>query len=104
MLTSCARKEARTNVPPPPLPEPSSTESTSRPEGAAKNGRLPGAASDADLAEPVIPAGTRPIATETGRQAWTAAVSHHVGSNGEVYNMHAMTAAHRTLPLGTIVR
>jgi rare lipoprotein A len=27
-----------------------------------------------------------------------------VGSNGEVYNMHAMTAAHRTLPLGTIVR
>jgi rare lipoprotein A len=27
-----------------------------------------------------------------------------VGSNGEVYNMHAMTAAHRTLPLGSIVR
>lgn len=27
-----------------------------------------------------------------------------MGSNGEVYNMHAMTAAHRTLPLGAIVR
>jgi rare lipoprotein A len=26
------------------------------------------------------------------------------GSNGEIYNMHAMTAAHRTLPLGSIVR
>jgi rare lipoprotein A len=26
------------------------------------------------------------------------------GSNGEVYNMHAMTAAHRTLPLGSVVR
>jgi len=26
------------------------------------------------------------------------------GSNGEVYNMHAMTAAHLTLPLGSIVR
>jgi rare lipoprotein A len=26
------------------------------------------------------------------------------GSNGEVYNMHAMTAAHRTFPLGSIVR
>ena len=25
-------------------------------------------------------------------------------SNGEIYDMHAMTAAHRTLPLGTIVR
>jgi len=33
-----------------------------------------------------------------------AAVSQSRGSNGEVYNMHAMTAAHRTLPLGTIVR
>jgi len=27
-----------------------------------------------------------------------------MGSNGEIYNMHAMTAAHRTLPLGSIVR
>ncbi len=26
------------------------------------------------------------------------------GSNGKIYNMHAMTAAHRTLPLGSIVR
>jgi rare lipoprotein A len=26
------------------------------------------------------------------------------GSNGEVYNMHAMTAAHRTFPLGSIAR
>jgi rare lipoprotein A len=25
-------------------------------------------------------------------------------SNGEIYNMHAMTAAHKTLPLGTFVR
>ncbi|MEJ2037912.1 MAG: septal ring lytic transglycosylase RlpA family protein [Desulfosarcinaceae bacterium] len=25
-------------------------------------------------------------------------------SNGEIYNMHAMTAAHKTLPLGTYVR
>ncbi|MGA9509485.1 MAG: hypothetical protein WBV55_12780, partial [Candidatus Sulfotelmatobacter sp.] len=34
-------KQARSNVPPPPLPEPSPTESTNRPEGAAKNDRLP---------------------------------------------------------------
>jgi rare lipoprotein A len=105
MLTGCARKKARTNVPPPPLPEPSSTESTSRPEGAAKNDHLPGAESDADLAEPAIPAGTRAIATETGKASWYGPPYHnHVGSNGEVYNMHAMTAAHRTLPLGTVVR
>ncbi|HEV3307983.1 MAG TPA: septal ring lytic transglycosylase RlpA family protein [Candidatus Sulfotelmatobacter sp.] len=108
LLTSCGHsKEARANVPPPPLPpEPTSTETTPRPEGAAKNDSLPGSTgTDADLAEPTIPAGTTPLATETGRASWYGPPYHnHVGSNGEVYNMHAMTAAHRTLPLGTIVR
>ncbi|MFZ0420894.1 MAG: septal ring lytic transglycosylase RlpA family protein [Candidatus Sulfotelmatobacter sp.] len=107
LLSSCGHpKEARANVPPPPPPEPSSTESTSRPEGAAKNDRLPGGAeSEADLAEPTIPAGATPLSTETGRASWYGPPYHnHMGSNGEVYNMHAMTAAHRTLPLGTIVR
>jgi rare lipoprotein A len=105
LLTSCSHsKQTRANVPPPPLPEPTSTEST-RPEGAAKNDRLPGAERDADLAEPTIPAGTAPLLTETGRASWYGPPYHNrVGSNGEVYNMHAMTAAHRTLPLGTIVR
>jgi rare lipoprotein A len=107
LLTGCGHpKQAHTNVPPPPPPEPSSTESTSRPEGAAKNDRLPGRAeSEAELAEPTIPAGSTPLATETGRASWYGPPYHNrVGSNGEVYNMHAMTAASRTLPLGAIVR
>lgn len=37
--------------------------------------------------------------------SWYGAPYHNRrGSNGEVYNMHAMTAAHRTLPLGSILR
>ncbi len=97
-------KQARTNVPPPPLPEPSSTETNSPPEGAAENGRLPASAEN-ELAEPTIPADAKPLATEIGNASWYGPPYHnHVGSNGEVYNMHAMTAAHRTLPLGTIVR
>lgn len=37
--------------------------------------------------------------------SWYGAPYHNRrGSNGEVYNMHAMTAAHRTLPLGSIAR
>ncbi|MGA9075636.1 MAG: septal ring lytic transglycosylase RlpA family protein [Candidatus Sulfotelmatobacter sp.] len=102
-FTDCSHpKQARVNVPPPPA----STESASRPEGAAKNDRLPGAEeNDADLAEPTIPADATPLATETGRASWYGPPYHNrVGSNGEVYNMHAMTAAHRTLPLGAIVR
>jgi rare lipoprotein A len=37
--------------------------------------------------------------------SWYGAPYHNRrGSNGKVYNMNAMTAAHRTLPLGSIVR
>jgi rare lipoprotein A len=52
-----------------------------------------------------VPAGAKPIFEETGMASWYGAPYHNRrGSNGEVYNMHAMTAAHRTLPLGSIVR
>jgi len=104
-LSSCGHpKQARTDVPPPPATAPESPSSTSRPEGAAKHDRLP-AESEADLAEPTIPADARPLVTETGRASWYGPPYHNRrGSNGEVYNMHAMTAAHRTLPLGSIVR
>jgi rare lipoprotein A len=110
LFTGCGHpKQAQVNVPPPPpasSPETSSIEPASRPEGAAKNDRLPEAGENsADLAEPTIPADATPIATETGRSSWYGPPYHNrVGSNGEVYNMHAMTAAHRTLPLGAIVR
>jgi rare lipoprotein A len=52
-----------------------------------------------------VPAGTKPVFEESGMASWYGAPYHNRrGSNGEVYNMHAMTAAHRTLPLGSIVR
>lgn len=58
-----------------------------------------------DVAEPSIPTTTRPLFTESGLASWYGPPYHNrVGSNGEVYNMHAMTAAHRTFPLGSIVR
>jgi rare lipoprotein A len=52
-----------------------------------------------------IPADAKPIQVETGMASWYGAPYHNRrSSNGEVYNMHALTAAHRTLPLGSIVR
>jgi rare lipoprotein A len=47
----------------------------------------------------------QPVQVETGIASWYGAPYHNRrGSNGEVYDMNAMTAAHRTLPLGSIVR
>jgi rare lipoprotein A len=110
LLIGCGHpKQTPVNVPTP--PEPSSSESAPAPHsgGATKNNRPAGAESgdeeSADLAEPTIPVDATPLATETGRASWYGPPYHNRrGSNGEVYNMHAMTAAHRTLPLGAIVR
>jgi rare lipoprotein A len=52
-----------------------------------------------------IPADAKPILVETGLASWYGGPYHNRrGSNGEIYNMYAMTAAHRTLPLGSIIR
>jgi len=105
-------KQARVSVPPPPPPASTTEPPASRPTAsvpAAKENAAPKpkeeADTDADLAEPTIPANAKPLATETGLASWYGPPYHNRrGSNGEVYNMHAMTAAHRTYPLGSIVR
>ncbi len=109
-LSGCGHpKQAHVNVPPPPPPAPTTESTESRPEKAPASKETapskPGEETDADLAEPALPAGAKAIATETGLASWYGPPYHNRrGSNGEVYNMHAMTAAHRTYPLGSIVR
>jgi rare lipoprotein A len=108
LLSGCGHPSpARVNPPPPPETTPAESASAPLPIGAAKNplGAEKNAEKDPDLAEPAIPANAKPLATEIGRASWYGPPYHNRrGSNGEVYNMHAMTAAHRTLPLGSIVR
>lgn len=88
--------ESTTTTPPPSLPKPTKPVETPTPSKPEE---------DADLAEPVIPAGAKPLETQTGLASWYGPPYHNRrGSNGEIYNMHAMTAAHRTFPLGSIVR
>jgi len=107
-LSACGHpKAAHVDVPPPPAPE---AESASKlppvpgdiPNTKEKPSRPP---ENIDLAEPSLSAGAKPQATEIGLASWYGPPYHNRrGSNGEVYNMHAMTAAHRTYPLGSIVR
>src|SRR5712664_1613130 len=119
-LSGCGQhKQAKVNVPPPPPiadaeqptdAQPSdkvNQEGTTAP-GNTKNNRSSGrnkGVADPDLHEPSVPRGAKPLVTETGLASWYGPPYHNRrGSNGEVYNMHAMTAAHRTYPLGSIVR
>lgn len=106
-------KQARVNVPPPPSAQPSAEPPADTGEATTAHhpAKQPSAVDSeekengAALAEPALPAGAKPISTETGLASWYGPPYHNRrGSNGEVYNMNAMTAAHRTLPLGSIVR
>jgi rare lipoprotein A len=52
-----------------------------------------------------VPSDAKPILVQTGLASWYGPPYHNrKSSNGEVYDMNAMTAAHRTLPLGSLVR
>jgi len=108
LVTSCSHKQARVEVPPlpppvvePPAPSPAKPgETPTRPQATVKDETA--TVQDEEI---VLPVDARPLQTETGMASWYGAPYHNRrGSNGELYNMHAMTAAHRTLPLGSIVR
>ena len=85
LLTGCGeKKRARVVVPPPPEVSP---QPQPQPE------------------ETEAPPNTPPILVETGLASWYGPPYHNRrGANGEVYDMNAMTAAHRTLPLNSLVR
>lgn len=109
LLSACGHpRQARVTIPPPPPPESTGELPPAQPSAKVPSTENAPAArheEEADLAEPVIPAGAKPLITERGIASWYGPPYHNRrGSNGEIYNMHAMTAAHRTFPLGSIVR
>ncbi len=62
----------------------------------------PGGVSDEDLA--YVETHT-PIATQTGNAAWyVAPYKGRKAANGMVFDNDAMTAAHRTLPMGSLIK
>lgn len=55
--------------------------------------------------QPLPSAKLKATYVEEGLASWYGPPYHNRrGSNGEIYDMHAMTAAHRTLPLNSTVR
>jgi rare lipoprotein A len=124
-LTACGgHKQAKLNVPPPPpisppteLPPattPKVAEQPSKKEAAPNVQPVPeqppvDAEKHADEDEAklahALPEDAAPLEVQTGTASWYGPPYHNRrGSNGEIYDMNGMTAAHLTLPLGTIVR
>jgi rare lipoprotein A len=101
LLTSCGHKQTQVQVPPPP-PITATPQETEKPLEADK---VQPSEDRNDKATLRVPFDAKPLSVETGRASWYGApFQNRRTSNGEVYDMNAMTAAHRTLPLGSIVR
>jgi rare lipoprotein A len=96
LVSACGHKQTPAPVPPPPALSPPKEKPGPTPAS-------PGTTNEEDKFD--IPADAKPIFEQTGTASWYGAPYHNRrGSNGEVYDMNAMTAAHLTLPLGSIVR
>lgn len=109
LLTACGGpKQAKVDVPPPPAiaanePEPEPADTTDAREVSPPASRE--SASREDESHEAAPSKDKALFVETGLASWYGApYNHRRSSDGAVYNMHAMTAAHLTLPLGSTVR
>ena len=91
LLTACGHKKTRIARTPPPPPSATSPRTS-----------LPPATPAPPIA---VPRNAKPIYVETGLASWYGPPYHNrKGANGEVFDMHAATAAHRTIPLNSIAR
>jgi rare lipoprotein A len=93
-VTGCAgRKPVAASAPPPVAP-------AATPPATPERARRP--------TNPEARTGDQPVAgayVEEGNASWYGAPFHgRRASNGEIYDMNKMTAAHRTMAFGTIVR
>lgn len=110
LTVACGSKKPVTRTTPPP-PSPAETPSStakSHPEKqipeteAGKQNEGKGAEAGDEFAEYKD---AKPIWTQTGDASWYGPPYHNRrGANGQVYDQNGMTAAHKSLPMGSIVR
>jgi rare lipoprotein A len=111
LLAGCGHKQRSVRVPAPPeIDSGAPTAPNSVPNGtrsAAKAAKKPssGVQNAVNLPPISVPDGAKPLYTQLGIASWYGPPYHNRrGANGQIYDMNQMTAAHRTLPLNSIVR
>ncbi|HEX3892902.1 MAG TPA: septal ring lytic transglycosylase RlpA family protein [Terracidiphilus sp.] len=103
LLAGCGHKQKTVKTPAtaPTVAQPVGATSESAPRARIPVTELPeGGVSEEDRQFVVE---HRPIFTETGGATWYTAAKGRKAANGEVFRDDALTAAHRTLPMGSLI-
>ena len=95
LAAGCSHREQTAYAPPPPTLQ-------SAPYSVYRSGARPSPALSAD--EEFVETHS-PIYTETGIASWYGPpYNNHAGANGEIYDENMISAANRTLPMGSLIR
>jgi rare lipoprotein A len=104
VVVGCHKKTKQAYQPPPP-PASRSTWAANNRDGRPRNGESASSGSVLRTPAPVPGNLGKPVSTEVGLASWYGPpYAGRKGADGTVYDQNAMTAAHLTLPLGTMVR
>ena len=101
-IAGCSHRQVAYTPPPPPVPTTSAPETTPAPvPPPASSGKPSGEVGSDDE----FVANHAPIYTETGTASWYGPPYHNrTGADGTVYNQNHISAAHRTLPMGSLIK
>jgi rare lipoprotein A len=108
-VAGCHHKTAAVNYPPPPplTPQSNGNEASSAPprRPGANNGGAPSQPTETAPVNSQLEPRGKPVSSEVGIASWYGPpYTNHKAADGSIYDQNAMTAAHRELPMGSIVR
>lgn len=99
LAAGCAHKQQVVYTPPP-APAPAESQPAAVQPAVPGPAVVPALNADEEFVET-----HQPISTQTGVASWYGPPYHNrVGANGEIYNENQLSAAHRTLPMGSLIR
>jgi len=106
LIAGCGHKKQAVYVPPPPPAiHPPITATTQTPASVPAPPVTSTTSPSEESADEAFVAAHPPIYTETGTASWYGPPYHNRrGANGQIFDQNAMSAAHRTLPMGSLIR
>ena len=101
-LAGCSHRSQVAYTPPPP---PVTAPRTAPPVAAPSSETPQPAPSAPPNSDEAIVASRQPIYSEEGMASWYGPNYHaHRGANGQIYDQNGISAAHRTLPMGSLIK